>query len=155
MNQNDYTIYKTIDLSSFDVDTYVSTSIYAISYDVFAIDKIAIIFADRSTNSTIIMDEDGNILKTLVGYVHDSDKHFIIDKIDNQWKLITPTYDANKAQSSVDIYSFPGDGSVPQAAQAVSTPSSPKRSARKIARDGQVLVQTDNNTYTLTGTEVK
>jgi hypothetical protein len=49
------------------------------------------------------------------------------------------------------IFTLPGNGGL----QAVSTPSSPKRSARKIARDGQVLVQTDNNTYTLTGAEVK
>lgn len=52
---------------------------------------------------------------------------------------------------NTEIYSLPGSGG----AQAVSTPSSPKRSARKITRDGQVLVQTDNNTYTLTGAEVK
>ena len=52
---------------------------------------------------------------------------------------------------NTEIYSLPGNGE----AQAVSTPSSPKRSARKIAREGQVLVQTDNNTYTLTGAEVK
>ena len=49
------------------------------------------------------------------------------------------------------IYSLPGNGK----AQSVSKPSSPKRSARKIAREGQVLVETENNTFTLQGQEVK
>ena len=53
--------------------------------------------------------------------------------------------------TDLEIYSLPGNGE----AQAFSTPSSPKHSARKIARDGQVLVETDTNTYTLQGAEVK
>ena len=57
----------------------------------------------------------------------------------------------DESRRTTSIYSLPGNGE----AQAVSTPSSPKRSARKIVREGQVLVQTDNNTYTLTGAEVK
>ena len=52
---------------------------------------------------------------------------------------------------NTEIYSLPSNGS----SQAVSTPSSPKRNARKIAREGQVLVETENNTYTLQGQEVK
>lgn len=49
------------------------------------------------------------------------------------------------------IYSLPGNGVPTNAA----SPSSSKRSARKIARDGQVLVETENNTYTLKGQEVR
>ena len=52
---------------------------------------------------------------------------------------------------STYIYSLPGNGKV----QSVSTPSSPKRSARKIAREGQVLVETESNTFTLQGQEMK
>lgn len=48
------------------------------------------------------------------------------------------------------IYSLPGNGE----AQAITTPSS-KRTARKIAREGQVLVETDTNTYDLRGQEMK
>ena len=51
---------------------------------------------------------------------------------------------------NTEIYFLPGNGS----SQAVSTPSSPKRNARKIAREGQVLVETENNTYTLQGQEI-
>ena len=52
---------------------------------------------------------------------------------------------------NTEIYSLPGNGKTTD----ICAPSSPKRSARKVARDGQVLVQTDNNSYTLTGAEVK
>ena len=69
--------------------------------------------------------------------------------VSNEYKLFVETYYEGVYQ--LDVYSLPGNGE----AQAVSTPSSRKRSARKIAREGQVLVQTDNNTYTLTGVEVK
>ena len=71
-------------------------------------------------------------------------------KISSGYKLVV--YRENdESRRTTSIYSLPGNGE----AQAVSTPSSPKRSARKIVREGQVLVQTDNNTYTLTGAEVK
>ena len=49
------------------------------------------------------------------------------------------------------IYSLPNNGM----ATGISTPSSPKRSARKIAKGGQVLIETEANTYTLQGQEVK
>ena len=60
-------------------------------------------------------------------------------------------YTSNETDNYYYIYSLPGNGE----ATEISTPSSPKRSARKIARDGQVLVQTDTNIYTLQGAEVK
>ena len=47
------------------------------------------------------------------------------------------------------------DGSEPDFSQAISNTSSPKRSARKIAREGQVFVETENNTFDLRGQEVK
>ena len=50
-----------------------------------------------------------------------------------------------------NVYSLPGNGE----AQEVSTPSSPKRNARKVAREGRVLVETGSNTNTLQGQEVK
>ncbi len=54
-------------------------------------------------------------------------------------------------QSDLEIYSLPGNGET----QDIVTLSSPKRSARKIARDGQVFIETGTNTYTLTGVEIK
>ena len=51
-----------------------------------------------------------------------------------------------------EIYSFPGNG---EPCTDIVAPSSPKRSARKIARDGQVLIETETNTYTFQGAEVR
>ena len=54
--------------------------------------------------------------------------------------------------TDLEIYSLPGNGEV---STEISAPSSPKRSARKIARGGHVLVETETSTYTLQGAEVK
>ena len=154
INPGDFNIYKTLDLS-----TYPETSLHAIAYDVFAIDKIALIIQDNSNRDFIILDEDGNVLKKIDNY-YDRDGGYgilFIERMNDQWKLVVPTasYEKRRTLSSVDIYSLPGDGSEPSPSQAISNTSSPKRSARKIAREGQVLVETENNTYDLRGQEVK
>ncbi len=68
---------------------------------------------------------------------------------DGSARLILYTNDATN--NYYYIYSLPGDGMT----TAISTPSSPKRSARKIAKGGQVLIETEANTYTMQGQEVK
>ncbi|MBR1879132.1 MAG: hypothetical protein IJ814_09070 [Paludibacteraceae bacterium] len=93
-----------------------------------------------------IQTEDGEVLATLSSQALCEDNVTLL-KIGDNYKLLVENYE----HGYYDYYSLPGNGE----AQAVSTPSSPKRSTRKITRDGQVLVQTDNNTYTLTGAEVK
>ena len=93
-----------------------------------------------------VMTEDGETLATLANNLN-CENFVQIAKIGDSYKLIVE----HNNYANLDVYSLPGNGN----ATAVSTPSSPKRSARKIARDGQVLVQTDANTYTLTGAEVK
>ena len=136
LNQSDFSVYKTINLKEGELG-----HIEAISYNVFATNKIA--FITTINNERVIKDEDGNILLTLEGH------NIFIEKCGSGWKLID-AYDNDYSQHT-KIYSLPGNGE----ALAVSTPSSPKRSARKIARDGQVLVETDTNIYTLQGAEVK
>ena len=72
--------------------------------------------------------------------------------VEDRYYLITHgyTYTEGGDKYYTNVYSVPGNGE----AQAISNPS-PKRNARKIAREGQVLVETENNTYTLQGQEVK
>lgn len=53
-------------------------------------------------------------------------------------------------KDQTEIYSLPGNGE----SQAINNPS-PKKNARKFAREGHVLVETETNTYTLNGQEVK
>ena len=124
--------------------------LYLFTRNIFTTDgKVA--FVKLANERLKVYDEDG----TLVADLQDASYTFGIFPINGHMKLIiqesqwdTSTY---TYIYTTYIYSLPGDGE----ATAVSTPSSPKRSARKIARDGQVLVQTDNNTYTLTGVEIK
>jgi len=49
------------------------------------------------------------------------------------------------------IYSLPGNGE--SNVEQVSSPS--RSSVRKFTRIGQVLVQTDNNTYSIQGQEIR
>lgn len=143
LNPNDLSVYKSINILEGDMGHIV-----AIAYDVFAVDKIAYIV---NNNGVKIIDEDGNILLNLDDWEGENGvgKRIYVEKYGSEWKLFE-IYGNNTR-----IYTCPGDGSMPQVAQAVSTPSSPKCSVRKIARDGQVIVQTDDHTYTLTGAEVK
>ena len=69
-------------------------------------------------------------------------------KFNGNYKLVARTSYGSKGKTY--IYSLPGNGET----QDISTPIS-KRSARKVAREGQVLVETENSTYTLQGQEVK
>jgi hypothetical protein len=105
---------------------------------------------DKTTNEThqiSIYDENGTKIQDLGSCNDESLKVFQLRN--GEYKLSFCRKIGENYQT--EIYSFPGNGE----AQAVSTPSSPKRAARKIAREGQVLVETENNTYTLQGQEVK
>lgn len=70
-------------------------------------------------------------------------------KISSGYKLVV--YRETDSVRTTSVYSLPGNGE----SQDIVSPSSQERSARKIARDGQVLVETENSTYTLRGQEVK
>ena len=100
------------------------------------------------TEHMYIRDLDGNIIKD---FGTGEDMNACIYQLSNgDCKLSKDSY--NNDKSKTEIYSLPGNGD-----QAVSAPSfiPRKSSARKMVRDGQVLVETENNTYTLTGQEIK
>lgn len=146
LNPFDYSEYKTIDPVLFNNDNY---KLLAAVYDVFVVDKLAFLLAKTDGSSFKIIDEDGNVILEQ----RDQETWWGITQFGSVWKLVTTTpYGSNGVISK--IYTFPGDGSMPQAAQAISNPS-PKKNARKVAREGQVLVETENSTYTLQGQEVK
>jgi len=99
-----------------------------------------------------IVDEDGTILLT-IPYTGDTQQTTLsLVKIGGVYKLFVPTGDDTSSMPyAYDIYSLPGKGEP----ASVSNPSSPKRSARKIAHEGQVIVETETNTFDLRGQEVK
>lgn len=94
---------------------------------------------------SFIYDEDGRQIATVKG-----DSPSLV-KVNEKYILMTRDEigDAHKTY----IYSVPGNG---EPSTDVVAPVSPKRSsARKIARDGQVLVETETSTYTMRGQEIK
>lgn len=148
LNPFDYSTYKTINFSSLfseDLKTIIPV------YDIFVVDKLAFLLSTKTISSRVIdredikiIDENGNVILNLP-----SCELAHIAKYGDIWKLWVARV------GNIEIYSFPGDGSMPSSSQDVSSQSAPQRPIRKIARDGQVLVETETNTYTLQGAEVK
>lgn len=120
------------------------TLVHYVTKNIFTTDnKVAFLANDK------ILNEDKEVVYDLNLGLDPGYLHYDLVKFNGNYKLIVRT--AYGSNGKTYIYSLPGNGDT----QDISTPSSPKRSARKIARDGQVLVETENNTYTLQGQEVK
>ena len=123
------------------------------AYDIFAVDKLAFIINTNTSSSSSsydkyyqIIDEDNNILLDL------GNASWYINKYGDTWKLIVVSGDETKMET--EIYLLPGDGSMPGSSQAISNPAA-HHANKKIIREGQVLVETENNTFNLRGQEVK
>ena len=110
-----------------------------------------------------VCNEDGVVLTTipcLGEYDRNGQDYYFpgaikLVKAGDTYKLFVPEFTESDGSLSFEgvysVYSLPGDGS----AQDISTPSAPQRAIRKIVRNGQVLVETESNTYMLHGQEVK
>ena len=150
INPFDYSVYKTINTNFFN-----NVDIYAAAYDIFAVDKLAFFLKDNNDNHLRFIDEDGNVLLDF----GDDVLTWHIAKYGSTWKLLlnkgTSTIFDGDNTTSVEVYNFPGDGSEPQIPTNINPSPTFKHTARKIARDGQVLVETENNTYTLQGQEIR
>ena len=149
LNASDYSIYK----SSLNVTSMFGENKQPrlAAYDIFAVDKLAFIIEYNIGSSSYehyyqIIDEDDNILLDL------GNASWHINKYGDTWKLIVVSGDDSGMES--EIYVLPGDGSMPGSSQAISNPSA-QRVNKKIVREGQVLVETETNTYDLRGQEVK
>lgn len=152
LNATDYSIYK----SSLDIVSMFGEDKHPVvaAYDIFAVDKLAFIIENNNIGSSSysnehyyqIIDEDNNILLDF------STASWYINKYGDTWKLLLVKFGDTKVES--EIYVLPGDGSMPGSSQAISNPAA-QRNAKKIVREGQVLVETENNTYNLKGQEVK
>ena len=93
-----------------------------------------------------IKTEDGVVLASLTTNSM-CENYFILIKIGDNYKLAV-----ENGTDTSDIYSLPGNG---EPSTDIVSPSTPKRSARKIAHGGHVLVETETSTYNLQGAEVK
>ena len=152
-DKNTYELYKTVSYTIPSVQ-YPIVNLWYVTKNIFTTDgKTAFIFCfedeeGKNQGYSKIIDEDGKVVFDFNNYKLDS-YLFTLIKINGQYKLLAREKKGTGAKTY--LYSLPGNGE----AQALSTASSPKQSARKVARKGQVLVETENNTYTVTGQEVK
>lgn len=152
LNASDYSTYRP-DLNLASIFGENKQPVLA-AYDIFAVDKLAYIIKKSTSSSSSsdayyqIIDEDNNILLDL------GNASWYINKYGDTWKLIVVSADHTTMVTDTEIYVLPGDGSMPGSSQAVSNPSA-QRANKKIIREGQVFVETENSTYDLRGQEVR
>ena len=141
-NNDDFSLYKTANIH---INVSKRFHPYHVSQNILTTDNKTcfIVTAGYDCDKSYIYDEDGQLVETINGRRRE------LYKVNDQYLLLTPLY--SEEGSLTYVYSLPGNGE----AQEVSTPSSPKRNARKVAHEGRVLVETGSNTYTLQGQEVK
>lgn len=141
-NTDDFSLYKTTNIH---LNISKRFLLYHVSRNILTTDNKTcfIVTVSYGSDKSYIYDEDGQLVETLNGIDPE------LYKVNDQYLLLT--YLHSEEGSLTNVYSLPGNGE----AQEVSTPSSPKRNARKVAREGRVLVETGSNTYTLQGQEVK
>ena len=138
-----FNLYKTVFIPAGEE---TSLSVFNVSQNIFTTDgKVCFCVRGAGNDQHVYLyNEDGQLLYTFEGTTNSG-----YWKIKDKYLMQTFTYDSN--QLTTYIYSLPGNG----VATEISSPAPQKSSARKIARDGQVLVETENNTYDLKGQEVK
>lgn len=140
-NTDDFSLYKTTNIH---LNISKQFLLYHVSRNILTTDNKTcfIVTASYGCDKSYIYDEDGQLVETINGIDPE------LYKVNDQYLLLTYLHSEERFTY---VYSLPGNGE----AQEVSTPSSPKRNARKVAREGRVLVETGSNTYTLQGQEVK
>lgn len=148
-NTDDFSLYKTTNIH---LNISKQFLLYHVSRNILTTDNKTcfIVTASYGCDKSYIYDEDGQLVETINGI---DPKLY---KVNDQYLLLTYLYSEEgylwSGEGSLTyVYSLPGNGET----QEVSTPSSPKRNARKVAHEGRVLVETGSNTYTLQGQEVK
>lgn len=160
---DDMTLYKTIKFAPSSAQTIKrapaaikggpSYGTYLFSRNIFTTDgKVA--FIKWSSNKIEVFDEDKTLLATIP--LDNNYPDMGLFSVNGKWKLIVQesqwsdvTYTSSY---TAYVYSLPGNGEI---STETITPSSPKRAARKIAREGQILVETDTNIFDLRGQEVR
>lgn len=133
-NIDDFSLYKTI-----EIEGTTASVISLVSRNILSTDnKICFCLVDYYDEQSYIYNEDAELIATLKGISP------ALVKVDDRYVLILH----GEKEDYTNIYSLPGNGE-----SDLEQVSSPSRSsaARKISRNGQVLVQTDNNTYSMHG----
>ena len=145
-NKEDFSLYKALQINYLSWISSVAKGIYTSDQNLTCfVANVSDGCADESCYGVFVYDENGVQIAKLD--IDDSVIKTEIVKVGNNYKLFV--YSQNHR-----TYVYALGGSTDDA-QAVSNTSVPSSSARKIVKDGQVLVRTNTNTYTITGSEIK
>ena len=131
-NPDDFSLYKTVNIQAIGTPIHVSKNILTTD------NQVCFILLDPN-GGFYVYNEDAQSLATLNG------NYLEYYEVNNQYYLITSD------GSSTWIYSVPGTGE----ATDVETSSVPQRSARKMLKQDQVLIESNDKTYTIQGQEVR
>lgn len=99
--------------------------------------------------SVKIVTEDGNVLVNTIQKVTLESGDMRLLWVNDSYKLAVE----NKSNKCWDIYSLPGKGEA--STDVVAPVVSNRSSVRKISRNGIVLIESDNSTYTMQGQELR
>lgn len=137
-NIDDFSLYKAI-----EIERTTASVISLVSRNILSTDnKICFCLVDYYDEQSYIYNEDAELIATLKGISP------ALVKVDDRYVLILH----GEKEDYTNIYSLPGNGETDL--EQVSSPSR-SSAARKISRNGQVLVQTDNNTYSMHGQQLQ
>lgn len=139
--KDDFSLYKSVHITNIGDCGFAEL----VSRNIFTTDNKVCFTVTTGDGKLCIYNEDGQLVETLLegGYGYNS----YIVSVDGKYLLIVSKSYGQGAR----IYSLPGNGE----AQDVETPSAPRKSARKVLKKDQVLVENAEKTYTLQGQEVK
>ena len=148
-NANDYSVIWSITAPKVNVNLFSSNIFTTDGKFACLVRVVDETKTDQTRTHLYVYNEDNTVIADL-GTSWDYECSYFV-KLSTGYKLLVEKVDSD-FHFSTDLYSLPGNG---EPSTDIVTTSSPKRSARKIARDGQVLIETETNTYTLQGAEVK
>ena len=144
-NKEDFSLYKALQINDLSWISSVAKGIYTSDKNLTCfVAQVSSSCTGENCSGVFILDENGVQIAKL-----DIDNHVIkteIVKVGNNYKLFVSC-----KEERTYVYSIGGNND----AVSVNKASVSSSSARKIAQDGQILVQTETNTYTITGSEIK
>ena len=167
---SNYSLYKTITIPDEGYDE-LDLKVLHITQNIFTTDnKIAVMVLFRKIHNNpsinnvkrakqeshhidvvVIFNEDGEKIFSAEKEIVESAMPYII-QVNQAFKLIIDTGDMWNNNYSTEIYSLPGNGETVN----IETPVAPRKSsARKYLHNDQVLIDSSDHTYTLTGQEVR
>ena len=136
-NKDDFSLYKAIPISA----EHSRKNVCLTTRDILTTDG-KVCFCMTNSDGGVILDEDGQQIATIKG------RYPVLTRVNEKYILITVEYNQG---GKTYIYSVPGNG----VATDQSEVSVPRRNTRKYINNDQVLIDSNDRTYTVQGQEVK